>query len=147
MYILLAGDYRANWCQSAHCAPCKDRMPSCVGKQNGLNPWPQREWTQFYMDCQDERVKDSGRCDKTQDGDIQLFSVDNNACTSIAVVPLNFGGFQPECDPDVVHGFFPDPRGRKDYYFECFQGEFSDVFQCESGAEFNQTTQLCEKKD
>jgi hypothetical protein len=44
-----------NECRSSQgCVPCSARFPSCVGLTNGLNSWPDREGTPYFVVCKNE---------------------------------------------------------------------------------------------
>ena len=60
--VFIAGDYELNQCAGPHCKPCLDRYPSCLGKPNGLNPYPGRELTGYYIVCEDGRYIETGIC-------------------------------------------------------------------------------------
>ncbi|XP_052231419.1 uncharacterized protein LOC127844910 isoform X4 [Dreissena polymorpha] len=50
-------DYEANQCSGAsHCVPCSVRHASCSGLPDGLNAWAGREWSPYYVTCDEERV-------------------------------------------------------------------------------------------
>jgi hypothetical protein len=53
-----------NECRSSQgCVPCSARFPSCVGLTNGLNSWPDREGTPYFVVCKNERVVYHDQCD------------------------------------------------------------------------------------
>jgi hypothetical protein len=59
---VLAGDYRANHCHEAsHCIPCWVRYASCLGREDGLNPWPELEWKPFFVECYRQRTVFQGK--------------------------------------------------------------------------------------
>ena len=60
--VLFAGDYDLNKCLGPHCKPCLDRYPSCSGKPDGLNPFPGRELTGYYIVCENDRYTETGIC-------------------------------------------------------------------------------------
>ena len=51
-----------NKCLGPHCKPCLDRYPSCSGKPDGLNPFPGRELTGYYIVCEKDRYTETGIC-------------------------------------------------------------------------------------
>lgn len=58
-------EYQANKCNSVGaniCEPCSKRFPSCAELEDGLQPWPEKEWTAMFMTCKDERVLTRGKC-------------------------------------------------------------------------------------
>ncbi|XP_052818505.1 uncharacterized protein LOC128244548 [Mya arenaria] len=55
-------DYDANQCTSAHCIPCHVQHPTCTGLPDGMNAWVGREWSPFYVVCDEERVTLQAEC-------------------------------------------------------------------------------------
>ncbi|PVD24728.1 hypothetical protein C0Q70_15213 [Pomacea canaliculata] len=55
--------YAANQCtRSSHCIPCNVRFPSCRGLPDGLNPWVGREYSPYFVLCQNQRDLHHGQC-------------------------------------------------------------------------------------
>ncbi|OWF42971.1 uncharacterized protein LOC110460385 [Mizuhopecten yessoensis] len=55
-------DYDANKCKTAHCIPCRLRMPSCQGYPDGPNVWSGRERSPYYVVCKNDRVIFQNKC-------------------------------------------------------------------------------------
>uniref|UniRef100_A0A8W8LYV4 Chitin-binding type-2 domain-containing protein n=2 Tax=Magallana gigas TaxID=29159 RepID=A0A8W8LYV4_MAGGI len=72
-------EYDKYLCQHAHCPPCFLRHPSCHGLPEGLNPWPGKEGTPFFLVCRDGRVRYSGQCPDTPTSH-QMFDPYKNVC-------------------------------------------------------------------
>ncbi|KAL4228860.1 hypothetical protein ACF0H5_011900 [Mactra antiquata] len=51
-------EYRQNLCNKADpaCIPCQDRLPSCIGKQDGDQAFPTKEWKPDYVTCTKNRT-------------------------------------------------------------------------------------------
>ena len=77
-----SGDYVENECRSAQgCVPCSARYPSCVGLTNGLNSWPDREGSPYFVVCKNERVVYHDQCDYERKKEI--FHPEKLACVSM----------------------------------------------------------------
>lgn len=76
-----ACEYEANKCRRAHCIPCMVRFPSCKGLPDGMNPWVGREYSPYYVLCQDERAIYHGRCDGSKGP--QLFDPEKRMCVEM----------------------------------------------------------------
>ncbi|XP_022301896.1 uncharacterized protein LOC111109921 [Crassostrea virginica] len=72
-------EYDKYLCKHAHCPPCFLRHPSCHGLPEGLNPWPGREGTPFFLVCREGRVRYSGQCPDTPTSH-QVFDPYRNIC-------------------------------------------------------------------
>lgn len=95
MYSLysLTGQYNQNMCKInlPSCIPCPERLPSCLGTPDGLQVYPQRLWTAWYIVCDRNRTVEINKCqhgqifdpqhrqcvtaDKTGSSEVCLFSV------------------------------------------------------------------------
>lgn len=51
--FLYSGEYDQNRCRPANilCEPCINRLPSCRGLADGLNPVSGRLWSTIYVEC------------------------------------------------------------------------------------------------
>lgn len=58
------GEYNQNLCQTGDtsCAPCPDRLPSCVGLPDGDEPDMLHQWTDVYVRCYRNRTMDVQHC-------------------------------------------------------------------------------------
>ena len=72
------GEYDAFQCSSAHCIPCSIRFPSCSGLPDGLNSWSGREWSPYYVMCEEERVTFQGEC--VADKSAKVFHPEQKQC-------------------------------------------------------------------
>lgn len=63
IYIIL-GEYQQNLCNNSDptCVPCPSRLPSCKGKPDGLNPFPNQLWNPPYIECFKNRTIDIKKC-------------------------------------------------------------------------------------
>ena len=64
-FLHFTGDYLGNQCAAqpgTPCIPCRERLPSCVGRPNGRNYFPGRELTENYIQCLDNRTLRVGSC-------------------------------------------------------------------------------------
>ncbi|KAL4235091.1 chitin binding [Mactra antiquata] len=71
-------DYVAEQCTSSHCVPCNIRFPSCVGLPDGMNPWAGREWSPYYVVCEEERVIVQDQCESEKEP--QVFHPKDRNC-------------------------------------------------------------------
>jgi hypothetical protein len=62
--IIFLGEYQQNLCQAANksCDPCPERLPSCIGKSDGLNPFPTKMWQADYIKCYKNRTMEVTKC-------------------------------------------------------------------------------------
>ena len=60
--LTLTGQYIANACRGMSCKPCQERFGSCKGFHNGLQQWPGRENTPYFLVCKDQRVVFHSKC-------------------------------------------------------------------------------------
>ena len=62
--IIFLGEYQQNLCQAANksCDPCPERLPSCIGKSDGLNPVPTKMWQADYIKCYKNRTMEVTKC-------------------------------------------------------------------------------------
>ena len=60
----LSGAYNQNLCAPGDqsCAPCPDRLPSCVGLPDGDEPDTHHQWTDVYVRCYRNRTMDVQHC-------------------------------------------------------------------------------------
>jgi hypothetical protein len=63
-FFFIEGEYQQNLCQAANksCDPCPERLPSCVGKSDGLNPVPTKMWQADYIKCYKNRTMEVTKC-------------------------------------------------------------------------------------
>ncbi|XP_063447326.1 uncharacterized protein LOC134726857 [Mytilus trossulus] len=69
-------DYRREQCGTSHCY-CQLRYPSCIGKTDGLNSFPYRPNTPYYINCENQRLKSVGLCGKDSVTGKQMFFTKN----------------------------------------------------------------------
>ncbi|XP_069100906.1 uncharacterized protein [Argopecten irradians] len=74
-------DYKANQCEGPNCVPCSARHPSCSGRPDGLNVWPGREQTPYFVVCRGERVIYQGLCPQGNKG--RIFDPEASGCVDI----------------------------------------------------------------
>ncbi|XP_033744423.1 uncharacterized protein LOC117330327 [Pecten maximus] len=74
-------DYTTNQCQGPNCVPCSARHPSCSGRPDGLNVWPGREQTPYFVACRGERVIYQGLC--PQGNKERIFDPEAAGCVDI----------------------------------------------------------------
>ncbi|XP_062614315.1 uncharacterized protein LOC134276051 isoform X2 [Saccostrea cucullata] len=57
-------EYQQNLCtgKGKNCKPCKERLPSCIGLPNGLNPVMEFLWEKNYIVCKDNRTLNVKTC-------------------------------------------------------------------------------------
>lgn len=77
------GEYKQNLCKSnsTSCTPCPERLPTCVGFSNGLQPHPSNLWTTLYIICDRNRTIHIERC---QEG--QIFHPDLKQCVNPSAI-------------------------------------------------------------
>lgn len=53
-----SGEYATNQCKfgDSSCVPCQDKLPSCKGLPDGINPVPGKLWTDLYIQCLKNRT-------------------------------------------------------------------------------------------
>lgn len=64
-FLFSIGQYEQNLkCVTGQmsCAPCPERLPSCIGLSDGLQPFTGLEWTSSYIVCLQNRTMDIRRC-------------------------------------------------------------------------------------
>ena len=77
---IYTGEYQQNLCaklQTPGCVPCPDRLPSCVGKPDGDQPFPGKEWTESLIHCYKNRTLGVDKCPAGS-----IFDPDNKICTT-----------------------------------------------------------------
>ncbi|XP_069142701.1 uncharacterized protein [Argopecten irradians] len=74
-------DYTANQCEGPNCVPCSARHPSCSGRPDGLNVWPGREQTPYFVVCRGERVIYQGLCPHGNKG--RIFDPKASGCVDL----------------------------------------------------------------
>ena len=57
------------------------RFPSCKGLPDGLNPWVGREYSPFFVLCEQQRPLYHGQCDNSKG--TQLFDPVKRVCTEM----------------------------------------------------------------
>lgn len=67
MFICI-GEYDQNLCDltANNCTKCPERLPSCVGSSDGLNPSPRHLWKNDYISCFLNRTMVISKCPKSQ---------------------------------------------------------------------------------
>ncbi|KAK3583070.1 hypothetical protein CHS0354_004015 [Potamilus streckersoni] len=58
--------YDQNLCHSTNssCLPCSERLPSCIGLPDGVNPFVGREWKSEFVTCYMNRTMEISQCSK-----------------------------------------------------------------------------------
>ncbi|KAK3583069.1 hypothetical protein CHS0354_004014 [Potamilus streckersoni] len=58
--------YDQNLCHSTNssCFPCFERLPSCIGLPDGVNPFVGREWKSEFVTCYINRTMEISQCSK-----------------------------------------------------------------------------------
>lgn len=74
------GEYQANQCSPGQqsCEPCTSRKPSCVGLDDGNQPFPGRLWQQQFIVCNKNRTTSVSRCPRTS-----VFNPNTKQCVEI----------------------------------------------------------------
>ncbi|ESO88820.1 hypothetical protein LOTGIDRAFT_234405 [Lottia gigantea] len=131
-------EYRRGKCGTSHCQPC---VATCTGKSNGRHSHENREWSPFYVICNDQRTIKVDTCSKDETLNIaRLFSPITNKCEPLYRIPQSRGGLAPAC---VQNGLFPDQGGRCDIFIRCENGVVAEVVKCPSNFVFDPDTQNC----
>lgn len=61
------GEYNQNLCHGKPgCILCPKRLPSCVGKPDGNQPFPSKQWMEDYVKCYKNRTMSVVKCPKGQ---------------------------------------------------------------------------------
>ncbi|XP_005106784.3 uncharacterized protein LOC101855365 [Aplysia californica] len=133
--------YREHSCSQPHCRSCQVRLASCEDLEDGVHPFPGREWTPWFVVCKDGRTMEQGNC---QNG-APIFSPTVRSCVTSDLVPKRYGGVQPMClgRPD---GYHPDETGVCHSFFRCEDEAYKGSAQCPEGSMFNPETISCELK-
>jgi hypothetical protein len=133
-------DYLKNRCGTAHCESCSSRLPSCVGLSDGAHEHPLKPWTPYFITCDTERLASVQTCGNVDPSRRKvIFSPIKNKCVTPWEVPRQFGGLAPSCDSRAP-GQYRTPENAAVYY-SCPSGQ---VFYCETGFQFNETSQTCQ---
>lgn len=133
-------DYRANHChETSHCIPCWVRYASCLGSEDGLNPWPELEWRPFFVECYRQRTVFQGSCDKSA-----VFSPLTRACETPYSIPREHGGWRPSCQ-GRRDGKYPDEHGRCESYYTCSGQIFTGFHSCPDETMFDPVTGSCQQ--
>ncbi|KAL3859205.1 hypothetical protein ACJMK2_009434 [Sinanodonta woodiana] len=72
-------EYEANQCKGAMCTPCYVRYPSCANLPDGKNQWIGREWSPYYIICENGRVIAQAECPHSDIG-YQIFEPYSKEC-------------------------------------------------------------------
>ncbi|KAK7480027.1 hypothetical protein BaRGS_00028760 [Batillaria attramentaria] len=132
-------DYRANHChETSHCIPCWVRYASCLGQEDGLNPWPEMEWRPFFVECYRQRTVFQGSCDKSA-----VFSPLTRACETPYSIPREHGGWRPSCQ-GRRDGKYADEHGRCESYYTCAGQIFTGFHSCPGDTMFDPITGSCQ---
>ncbi|XP_071175832.1 uncharacterized protein [Mytilus edulis] len=132
-------DYQQNLCQAVNktCDPCTKRLPSCVGKSDGLNPFPAKMWQADYVRCYKNRTMAVPKCPTGE-----YFNPRLNKCMKVV---------QPVDIPDYckVHpiAMIPDPTNCAKFY-NCSQNmatQTAVTSECKYPDLFSDVSQSCEK--
>lgn len=77
--FLHTGEYDQNLCEAGNttCEQCPLRLPSCIGLEDGAQPFPTKLWSSYYIQCYRNRTVAIRQC---QTGTI--FDPTNQACVS-----------------------------------------------------------------
>ena len=75
----ISGEYDQNICSpgNSSCVPCKERLPSCIGKPDGAHAFTGLEWTDNYITCFKNRTVGIDKCPTAS-----YFDPRNNGCVS-----------------------------------------------------------------
>lgn len=79
IFNFFPGEYTQNICHrnSSLCAPCPERLPSCISKSDGAHAFTGREWTNNYITCYRNRTVGIDKCPVGT-----LFNPNQNGCIS-----------------------------------------------------------------
>ncbi|XP_025107377.1 uncharacterized protein LOC112572069 [Pomacea canaliculata] len=121
-------EYTRYTCIRSHCMPCYLRSPSCKGLQDGANVFTHREWSPFFIVCEDQRLVNTSTCPPHQELQMnQLFSPNLGRCASLYEIPKEHGGLFFDCSgrPD---GLYPDDVTNKvNLLFRCLSGVLVEI--------------------
>ena len=75
----ISGEYDQNICfpGNSSCAPCQERLPSCIGNPDGAHAFTGLEWTDNYITCYKNRTVGIDKCPTSS-----YFDPRNNGCVS-----------------------------------------------------------------
>lgn len=60
------------------CIPCTQRLPSCVGLEDGKQPFPGFPWKQQYVVCDKDRTTTVNTCQDTK-----IFNPNTKQCIDV----------------------------------------------------------------
>ncbi|VDI58558.1 Hypothetical predicted protein [Mytilus galloprovincialis] len=132
-------EYQQNLCQAVNktCDPCTKRLPSCVGKSDGLNPFPAKLWQGDYVRCYKNRTMAVTKCPTGE-----YFNPRLDKCMKVV---------QPVDIPDYckVHptAMIPDPTNCAKFY-NCSQNmatKTAVTSECKYPDLFSDVSQKCER--
>ncbi|CAG2185606.1 unnamed protein product [Mytilus edulis] len=132
-------EYQQNLCQAVNktCDPCTKRLPSCVGKSDGLNPFPAKLWQADYVRCYKNRTMAVTKCPTGE-----YFNPRLDKCMKVV---------QPVDIPDYckVHptAMIPDPTNCAKFY-NCSQNmatKTAVTSECKYPDLFSDVSQKCER--
>nr|XP_022322146.1 uncharacterized protein LOC111123822 isoform X3 [Crassostrea virginica] len=130
-------EYKQNICKSnsTSCTPCPERLPTCVGFSNGLQPHPSNLWTTLYIICDRNRTIHIERC---QEG--QIFHPDLKQCVN----PSAIGQINVVCkaNPTLL---IADPSNCARYY-RCsdMQGNIVPFSECHYPDLYSLRNEICQ---
>lgn len=129
-------DYRRNQCGTAHCIPCRVRIPSCANKPDGIHAHDDKPWSPYYVTCYKQRSVSQDVCSRDINGRTQLFHMDLKECVPLDMVPQKFGGTMPNCE-GREDGNYLDDVGRCNQFTVCKSGRIESIVKCEEGQVFD----------
>ncbi|KAJ8316011.1 LOW QUALITY PROTEIN: hypothetical protein KUTeg_006025 [Tegillarca granosa] len=109
-------EYEQNLCSAVNtaCTNCSERLPSCVGKTDGKQAFPTREWKKDYLQCYKNRTMVITKCQKSE-----YFNPRKHKCmTDVETVDV------PDFCKANPQAILPDPDNCA-HYFNCSQNSSS----------------------
>lgn len=130
-------------CMRAHCIPCSSQNPDCRQQEDGLQSWPYRLGSSWYVVCENGRAIETGSCPTDKEWNTTSLPYKGHCVHRFAVPTVyNPGGALPSCD-GKIDGNYQYPERPCDAYYTCRCGVASAV-KCPSNTVFDVENKRCQ---
>lgn len=128
---------------SAHCIPCSSQNPDCRQQEDGLQSWPFRLGSSWYVVCVNGRATETGSCPDDKEWNTTSLPYEGHCVHRFAVPTVyNPAGALPSCE-GKIDGNYQYPERPCDAYYTCRCGVASAV-KCPGNTLFDVENKRCQ---
>lgn len=121
--------------------------PDCTGLPDGLNVYPGREWSPYFIVCRSEVPLDTGYCPREPVLTFtRFFHPVKRYCVTLYEIPKPHSPYFISCASKADGLHLDDVTNRADVYYRCRDGELETIHKCEENQYFDEAVKECSAK-